>query len=172
MANIRIRLTIAQGRYEDLENLIHEWRRTTDPLKFALPAYEIVIGHDDHARDLIEANSSERQPPAIQAAYLSLKAGDADAASALFEESRQALALDLEDKYTAGIAYYYLAATSAIAGKTDEALDLLEEAIASGWTSHWLAPRDPYLDSLWDEPRFQALIADLRSEMDRLRAAM
>ncbi len=49
---------------------------------------------------------------------------------------------------------------------------MLEEAIASGWTSHWYAPQDPYLESLWDEPRFQALIADLRSEMDRLRLAM
>jgi len=172
LTNIRIHLAIAQGRYEDLETLIHEWRRTTDPLRFILPSYEIVIGHDDHARELLEQTSSEREPDAIQAAYLYLKAGDADTATALFEESRQALALDLKDKYKAGSAYYRLASVAAMEGQTDEALDLLEEAIGSGWTSHWYAPRDPHLESLWAEPRFQGLLAGLRRDMNRLGLAM
>ena len=107
---------------------------------------------------------------AIQVAYLSLQAGDS--ATELLEEARTALAPALEDRYTAGGAYYSLASISAIEGETDEALYLLEQAIASGWTMHWYAPRDPTLENLWAEPRFQALIADLRTEMDRLRATM
>jgi hypothetical protein len=90
----------------------------------------------------------------------------------LLEEARQTLAPELEDRYEAGDAYSALAKISAIEGETDEALDLLELAIASGWTQHWYAPRDPTLESLWDEPRFQALIADLRTEMNRIRLAM
>jgi tetratricopeptide (TPR) repeat protein len=172
LTDIQIHLAMAQGRYEDLETLIHEWRTTTDPLKFVLPAYEIVIGHDDHARELLEETSSDREPAAIQAAYLYLKSGDADTAAVLLDESRQALASDRVDRYAAGGAYYRLASGAAIEGRTEEALNLLEEAIASGWTSHWYAPRDPYLESLWDEPRFQTLIADLKSEMDRLRLTM
>ncbi len=144
----------------------------------------MVIGHDDHARELFEEISSERDllpSSAVYVALLYLKAGDADTAAVVFEESRQALALTLEndnpsgDVYYAnasGDVYYSLASISAIEGKTDEALDLLEEAIASGWTSHWLAPRDPSLESLWAEPRFQVLITGVKAEMDRLRVAM
>ncbi len=49
---------------------------------------------------------------------------------------------------------------------------MLEEAIASGWTRHWYAPRDPNLERLWAEPRFQALISGVKAEMNRLRLAM
>ncbi len=149
-----------------------------------LAQYEMVIGHDDHARDIFEEIFPERDPvsdigiigwgysPAINSAHLPLKSGDAGTAAVMLEDARRALAPALEDRYTAGGANYLLASISAIEGQTDEAMDLLEKAIASGWTSHWYAPRDPNLESLWSEPRFQALIADLRSEMDRLRLAM
>ncbi len=90
----------------------------------------------------------------------------------MLEESRQTINTALDNQYLAGGAYYLLASIAAIEGKTDAALDMLEEAIASGWTRHWYAPRDPNLESLWDEPRFQALIASVRTKMDRLRREM
>ena len=146
--------------------------------------YEMVIGHDDHARDRFDEIASESGPlagteyfqwgyyPAVNAAHLYFRAGDTEIAAATLEESRQALNTALEEQYLAGGAYYLLASISAIEGKTYEALDRLEQAIASGWTRHWYAPRDPNLESLWDEPRFQALIVGVRSEMNRLRLAM
>ena len=67
MTNKRIRVALAQGRYEDLETLTHESRRTTTPLKYFLAAYEMVIGHGDHAIELLEEASSEREPNAIHA---------------------------------------------------------------------------------------------------------
>jgi tetratricopeptide (TPR) repeat protein len=141
----------------------------------------MVIGHDDHARDRFDEIASEYDLvaetedfqwgyyPAVNAAHLYLRGGDAEAAAVMLEESRRTLNPALEDQYLAGGAYYLLASIAAIEGKTDAALDMLEEAIASGWSKHWYAPRDPNLESLWDERRFQALIAGVRTEMDRLR---
>ncbi len=171
----RVRLALAQGRYEDVETLGHEWRRTgAEGIRFLAP-YEMAIGHDDHARELFEEIPSElglMPAAAVSMAHLYLKVDDADTAAALLEKSRQAFTLQLEDKYTAGGAYYSLASISAIEGETDEALNLLEKAIASGWTGHSFAPRNPNLESLWEEPRFQALITGVKAEMDRLRLAM
>ncbi len=58
---------------------------------------------------------------------------------------------------------------SALEGNAGEALNMLEKAIASGWTRHWYAGRDPNLESLRNDIRFQSLIADVRNDMDRLR---
>ena len=110
--------------------------------------------------------------PAVSAAHLYLKAGDTETAEPMLRDARRALNLALEDRYTAGAAYYLLASIDAIEGNIDEALAMFEQAIASGWTKHWYALRDPNLETLREDPRFRALVADLRSEMDRLRAAM
>jgi tetratricopeptide (TPR) repeat protein len=179
-ADARVHITLAQGRYDDVEDVIHTWNEGA----WSRPLYEMVIGHDDHARDGFDEIASENDLlagtdyfdwgyyPAVNAAHLYLRGGDAETAAAMLEESRQALNPALDNQYLAGGAYYLLASISAIEGKTDAALDMLEEAIASGWTRHWYAPRDTNLESLWDEPRFQALIAGVRTEMDRLRLAM
>ena len=178
-ANVRVHLALAQGRYEDAANIVHEWESNV-----LAALYEMVIGHDDHARDRFDEIAAESGPlagteyfqwgyyPAVNAAHLYLRAGDTETVAATLEESRRALNPALEDQYLEGGAYYLLASISAIEGKTDEALDMLEEAIASGWTRHWFAPRDPNLESLWAEPRFQALISGVKAEMDRLRLEM
>ncbi len=183
--NTRIHLALAQGQYQVVSDLIQTWQTLKQSDSLALIAlYEMIIGLDDRARERYEAITSERDLlfintnfqwgyyPAVNAAHLFLRAGKPESAAVMLEESRRALYPALEDRYKAGGAYYLLASIFAIEGNANEALAMLEQAISRGWTRHWYAPLDPNLERLWDEPRFQVLIADLRSEMDRLRLEM
>jgi len=177
--NGKIHLALAQDQYEIAADLIHQFNG-----KALVPLYEMVIGHDDHARELFEELDSQRglasiddnigwgYYPAVNAAHLALKAGHAETGAELLEIARPMLEKATESAYTGGGAYYLLASISAIQGQTGEALDSLEQAIAHGWTRHWYAERDPNLESLWDDARFQKRIADLKLEMDDLRAEL
>jgi tetratricopeptide (TPR) repeat protein len=173
---LRIQLALAQDQYEVAAALTHELEPGVLP-----PLYEMVIGHDDHARGLYEQISAERALasrkenfrwgyyPAINAAHLASEAGEAETAAEMLRTARAALEEAIGNKYTAGGAYYLLASISALEGNAGEALNMLEKAIASGWTRHWYAGRDPNLEGLWNDIRFQSLINDVRNHMDRLR---
>lgn len=185
--NSRVHLALAQDRYDDAADLFQYGR--------VRALYEMVIGHEDHARDLYEDPASQREDryedpnsqtnllsikgdlpwgyyPAVNAAHLYLKAGDEIAAGQMLEGARVELESALEDQYSAGGAYYVLASIDAIEGDSEQALAALEEAINHGWTRHWYAVRDPNLENLHDDSRFQSLIDSLKTEMDRLRLAM
>ena len=173
---LKIQIAVAQDQYEVATVLTHELETGVIP-----PLYEMVVGHDDHARDLYAEISAERPLasrkenikwgyyPAINAAHLATKAGEVETAAELLRTARAALEEAIGNKYTAGGAFYLLASISALEGNEGDALAMLEEAIASGWTRHWYARRDPNLESLRNDVRFQSLIADLRNDMDRLR---
>ncbi len=54
----------------------------------------------------------------------------------------------------------------ALLGNTDEALEALDEAIEQGWRRFWwLAKQNPNLESIRDEPEFQAMLAALEADM-------
>jgi TolB-like protein len=56
----------------------------------------------------------------------------------------------------------------ALDGQTQAALDTLQQAVDSGWRSHWPAIiRNKTLDSLRDEPQFQQITAQLEEDMAR-----
>jgi hypothetical protein len=61
----------------------------------------------------------------------------------------------------AGNTYYNLACALALAGKRDDALATLEQAVARGWTDAAHMAADTDLVSLRGEPRFKALAAKL-----------
>jgi hypothetical protein len=55
----------------------------------------------------------------------------------------------------------------AIAGRTEEAIDAFRVAVDNrfriGWK--WSAELDPNMDSLRDDPRYQAMIAEIKTDM-------
>ena len=65
----------------------------------------------------------------------------------------------------------------ALQGQTAEALTALREAIDAGWRSLWwyYLEHDKNLDSIGDEPEFQAMVeevrADIAAQLMRLREA-
>lgn len=68
--------------------------------------------------------------------------------------ARQALAIDPEEPSI----LYNVACTYALLGQTEEAIDCLEKVTERGhWYRDWAA-KDPDLDSLRSNPRFQALL--------------
>jgi len=55
----------------------------------------------------------------------------------------------------------------ALQGKTDAALAALRQATDAGWRRYWWyhAEHDPNLDSIRDEPEFQAMMDEIRTDM-------
>ena len=64
----------------------------------------------------------------------------------------------------------------ALQGKTEQALAALRQAIDEGWRVYWwyYLEHDPILDSIRDEPEFQAMLeevkADMAEQLQRVRA--
>ncbi len=64
----------------------------------------------------------------------------------------------------------------ALQGKTEKALAALRQAIDQGWRTQWwyYAEHDPSLESIRDEPEFQAMVeeikADMAAQLERVRA--
>jgi hypothetical protein len=64
---------------------------------------------------------------------------------------------------------YFLAAAYALVEETDQALTWLEHAVrVRGWFDYvYFTKYDPFLQSLHDHPRFQALMAEAKERYDR-----
>jgi glucan phosphorylase len=64
----------------------------------------------------------------------------------------------------------------ALQGETDKALAALRQAVNEGWRSNWryLLEINPNLDSIRNEPAFQAMLeevrADIAKQLERVRA--
>jgi hypothetical protein len=55
----------------------------------------------------------------------------------------------------------------AIRGEKQKALSALRQAIDEGWRTFWwyLLKHDPSLESLHDEPEYQAMVAEIEADM-------
>jgi tetratricopeptide (TPR) repeat protein len=56
---------------------------------------------------------------------------------------------------------YYAASAIALAGRTDRALDSLEQVIRAGWSHRDFLRHDPDWSTLHGNPRFEAILAKL-----------
>ncbi|HSD68066.1 MAG TPA: tetratricopeptide repeat protein [Woeseiaceae bacterium] len=106
-------------------------------------------------------------PAAIDIALVLATLGESESASLLLDRSLESIgesgALEL---YANGI---YLARIHAIKGNKEEALRLLRATIDSGWYFQWwfFMPEDAALDSIRDDPRFQAVQNEMAAGMAR-----
>jgi hypothetical protein len=64
---------------------------------------------------------------------------------------------------------YGLARNAALLGDKDLALERLRRAIDTGWRGYYTDSHDPRWDSLKDDPRFQAMMAEVKADVDRQR---
>ena len=62
------------------------------------------------------------------------------------------------------------AETTLLAGDTERALALLERAIEAGWRDYYVRRNDPYWAALDNDPRYRALMATVKADIDRQRA--
>ena len=69
-------------------------------------------------------------------------------------------------------AAYFAASAWARMGRAGEAVQSLREAAETGFPCYPLFARDPNLDPIRQDPRFQAFLADMRKQSDALRKAL
>jgi tetratricopeptide (TPR) repeat protein len=71
-----------------------------------------------------------------------------------------------------GLAYdsdqlHHCAGTALFQGRRDVALDWFERAVTAGWREYYFRQNDLYWAALADDPRYQALMAKVKADVDR-----
>ena len=101
---------------------------------------------------------------AVDLALLLIRAGEQERANLILDRC-----LVLTPEIPRGLDGYRIldVLIYAIQGRTEEALRALRQAIDEGWRSPWwyYLERDPALDSLRDEPEFQAMLAEIKADI-------
>lgn len=62
---------------------------------------------------------------------------------------------------------YEAARNAVLMGDDELALDRLEQAVTAGWREFYIKNRDPRWAALRDDPRYQALMAEVKADVDR-----
>jgi len=161
------RACLAEGKFNEAVSHYREaWRvRPEDYQAICLSVEPLMkLGRSEEALDAARQGIKvadahlELNPDDARAWYTSaaplMRLGQRDQA---LERARRALAIDPED---AGV-LYNVACVYALAGCTEEALDHLDKAIQTGFGHREWVQTDSDLDSIREEPRFQALLQKL-----------
>jgi tetratricopeptide (TPR) repeat protein len=102
---------------------------------------------------------------AINLALVLSKTGEQEQADLLLDRSFQ----QIQTISRLGLGGYWIADVKihALKGDKRKALSALRRAIDEGWRSVWwyLLKRDPTLESLHDEPEYQAMVAEIEADM-------
>jgi TolB-like protein len=156
---------------------MENWKQSRDQYSASqLRDYDLQASRYAEARARYEENFtalfdpsaprvSERNYMAAVDLYLVLsRTGDQELADRLVEGALEVMA-GMPRLSTGGYGVYDVSAY-ALQGHTEEALGALRQAIDDGMRSGWwYLTRDLNLQSLWDEPRFKAIMAELESDM-------
>jgi len=161
------RACLTEGKFnEAVSHFRDAWRvRPEDYQATCLSAQALVkLGRREEALD------ATRQGLKVADAHLELNPDDARAwylspgalmrlgqPKQALERARRALAIDPED----AAVLYNVACVHALAGSSEEALDHLDRAIQNGFAHRDWLENDSELDSIREEPRFQALLRKL-----------
>jgi TolB-like protein/Tfp pilus assembly protein PilF len=146
--------TLAHLRNHDLET--GRYAEARDRYGRAFPE---LLGEDE---PVIDGDNFE---PAIDLALVLIKTGEQDRADLLLARSLA----HLQTTPRLGPSGYGIADVLiyALQGKTEAALAKLRQAIDQGWRESWwfYLEHDPNLDSLREEPEFQAMLEEVRADM-------
>jgi tetratricopeptide (TPR) repeat protein len=170
----------------DLSSALEYGRRafeTEDPWAFWSHSFEPVRIHEMRAGRYLEARAAfEKIAPellnedspkignrnyraAIDLALILSKMGEPERADWLLESSLQYI----QQIPRLGLVGYGLADVQiyALQGETQKALSALRQAINEGWRDSWwyFLKHDPILESLHDEPEFQAMVEEIEADM-------
>ena len=161
------RACFTEGKLEEAVSHYRDaWRVRPEDCQAILLSTDALakLGWDD------EAKKAARQGVEVADAHLELNPDDARAwlltAAALMrlgqreqalERARRAFAIDPEDSAV----LYNVACVYALAGSGNEAIDHLDKAIQNGFGQREWLENDSALDTIRDEPRFQALLRRL-----------
>jgi TolB-like protein/Tfp pilus assembly protein PilF len=173
LANIAYHRGDNQGVRGHLDALL----ASTDPGEFALNCaalLELALGNVSAAREVAARGaqssffeSADGMPRLLRAA-LALEDGDRSRAEALLRavEVRTREEWDLCEGRCGN---YQLARVRALQGDHDDAIAYLRRAVDTGLTRWYPSAPDPLLSSIHGDPRYQAILTDVRVRRDRER---
>jgi TolB-like protein/Tfp pilus assembly protein PilF len=154
-------------------------RPGTPPSDLDIAGYVLAaIGDEGRARSFLEraheaapdARPQLTQPPSVVLAHLLHRAGETARAEAILVESerlfREAIA---EGDASPGL-LVALAGIATVRGRTDEALDRLDQAVDSGWSDAIGTRLDPVLAPLRGNPRFETALGAMEARIESMRA--
>jgi len=95
--------------------------------------------------------------------------GDEDRARSLLQSIEEAAKGPQAEGRDRNPLAYELARNAALLGDKELALERLRKAIDTGWRGYYINDHDPRWDSLKDDPRFQAMMAEVKADLDRQR---
>jgi tetratricopeptide (TPR) repeat protein len=147
---------------------------TRDNIDARLATSVLFSGHAEEALPMLEralANGSVtrtgRPPLVALLGYLKWQSGDRTRADSLF-----AAAIDASRRGSQPLAgaEYLRASIAATRGQNEEALQRLDRAVRAGWDG-WMTGRfNPMFNGLHGNPRYEALMAEVKAKLDRQRA--
>jgi tetratricopeptide (TPR) repeat protein len=133
---------------------------------------ELALGNVTAARDALTRAASffetEDDMPRVLMAVLALGEGDRSRAAALLGEA-EARTREAWELCEGRCGNYGLARIRALQGYPDEAISYLRRTVDTGWTDWYPSAPDPFLSSIQGDPRYQAILTDVRARRDRER---
>jgi TolB-like protein/Tfp pilus assembly protein PilF len=153
----------------------------SDPSALATAGQVFVMtGHLERAREVLErahaaapdAPASEGAAPAVSLAYVLMGAGERARAEAILADSERLTRQAVADGSQLGVLRYSLAAIAAVRGRTEQALDYLEQAVELGYNDPALTRLDPVLESIRQEPRFLAAVERMQTRINGQRRSV
>jgi tetratricopeptide (TPR) repeat protein len=109
-------------------------------------------------------------PHALAWSYL--HTGERAKADRILSDLLEKCRSDVDDRQrpVASNVLHRCAETALFVGNTERALELLERAIEAGWRDYYVRRKDPYWAPLESDPRYRALMATVKADIDRQRA--
>jgi TolB-like protein len=136
---------------------------------------ELSLGNMEGTRSLLARGArnpmgDEEGVPRLLMAVVALHDGNQARADTLLsqEETRLRAEWELCD---GRCGTYQLARLRALQGRTDEAIAYLQRTVETGWSRWYPSRPDPFLTGIESDPRYQAILAGIRTARDRERAA-
>ena len=134
----------------------------------AIEALEPVVDVEFPGRSVLP-NSFIHGAHALAFSYMHTGA-DAKAERLLATEARECSGLRADGRLRDSFDLHRCAQTELLLGNVEQALAGLEKAIEAGWREYYLHERDPLWASVASDPRYRALMAKVKADVDRQRA--
>ena len=134
----------------------------------AIEALEPVVDVEFPGRSVIP-NSFIHGAHALAFSYMHTGA-DAKANRLLAAEARECSGLRADGRLRDSFDLHRCAQTELLLGNVEQALAGLEKAVEAGWRDYYVHERDPLWASVASDPRYRALMAKVKADVDRQRA--
>jgi tetratricopeptide (TPR) repeat protein len=157
-----------------IDRLLAANREDASALSFAgLAAFaleDFAVARDYLERGLKEAPAYVRRHGTIALAWILQQSGEKERTHELVEDASRQFEQSWGGQPKRPEDFMDLARIRLLQGNREDALQLMETAVRRGWRFVYLQPNAPILGSLQGDPRYDALMAEVYADIERMRA--